>query len=525
MTESKEAWERTQTKTFTKWFNNHLRKKNYPPISDPSTDFESGIKLMQIVNALYDVPIPKHNANPKLRPHKLDNIELALKMVEQAKIKTNFLKHTHLIDHDNKMILGMMWAVILDYAIKGISEEEMTAKEGLLLWCRKKTSGYRDIDPPGVQNFTASFTNGLAFLALIHKHQPQLVEYDSLSKDNAAANLEQAFSLAEQQLGIPRLLDVEDMLVDKPDERSVMTYVSEYFHRFAQQEAKEASARRAAKFLHFIRSTNAMKAAYEQQATELLEWVKAVVSGWEGEHDTDNLDDAQAQVDRLKKFVLEDEPSHQAAKLDLEALYAQVQTQLKVNGRQAYAVSEHLSPDAVEESFHQLYLARQQYARKARDNRFRFIQKEESHLSDDKVAEFKDSFSHFDTVKDGYLLKDEFKAAASSVGVSLKDDELPATYAQVSEGNAEGVGEEAYVRWLTTLSEDRDTAEQVVASFSALADGKQYVTVDGLRQGGLSAEDAEALGQLMPKNEQGELDFTAYVQSEYAQSQPAAATE
>ena len=142
-----------------------------------------------------------------------------------------------------------------------------------------------------------------------------------------------------------------------------------------------------------------MKAQYEQQATELLEWVKTVVGQWESEHDTDNLEEAQAQVDRLKKFVLEDEPTHQAAKLDLEALYAQIQTQLKVNGRQQYGVPSELSPDAVEEAFHQLYLARQQYARKARDNRFRFIQKEETHLSDDKVAEFKDSFSHFDTVR------------------------------------------------------------------------------------------------------------------------------
>ena len=304
-----------------------------------------------------------------------------------------------------------------------------------------------------------------------------------------------------------------------------------------------------------------MKAQYEQQATELLDWVKTVVAQWEGEHDTDNLDDAQAQVDRLKKFVLEDEPSHQAAKLDLEALYAQIQTQLKVNGRQPYGVATELSPDAVEEAFHQLYLSRQQYARKARDNRFRFIQKEETHLSDDKVAEFKDSFSHFDTVrtqrishtarngsfsarptpsvaslltrhvlslstrtrcwqdKDGYLLKDEFKAAASSVGVSIKDLELPQTYTQVSEGKAEGVSEELYMRWLTGLSEDRDTADQVVESFSALADGKQYVTVDGLMQAGLSADDAEALGTLMPKNEQGELDYNSFVQSEYSQAQ------
>lgn len=63
-----------------------------------------------------------------MRPHKLDNITMALKMVEDAKVKTNFLKSTHLIDKDLKMILGMIWAIILDYQIKGISVEELTAK-------------------------------------------------------------------------------------------------------------------------------------------------------------------------------------------------------------------------------------------------------------------------------------------------------------------------------------------------------------------------------------------------------------
>ena len=89
-------------------FNNHLRKRSYPLIENPTNDFETGVRLMQVVNALYDVPIPKHNANPKLRAQKLDNVELAFKMVEAAKIKTNFLKHAHLVDKDTKMILGMM---------------------------------------------------------------------------------------------------------------------------------------------------------------------------------------------------------------------------------------------------------------------------------------------------------------------------------------------------------------------------------------------------------------------------------
>jgi hypothetical protein len=48
------------------------------------------------------------------------------------------------------MILGMVWAIILDFQIKGISVEEKSAKEGLLLWCQKKTKGYRDVS---IDNF------------------------------------------------------------------------------------------------------------------------------------------------------------------------------------------------------------------------------------------------------------------------------------------------------------------------------------------------------------------------------------
>ena len=53
------------------------------------------------------------------------------------------LAAVHQVDHDLKMILGMIWTIILDYQIKGISVEELSAKEGLLLWCQKKTKGYK----------------------------------------------------------------------------------------------------------------------------------------------------------------------------------------------------------------------------------------------------------------------------------------------------------------------------------------------------------------------------------------------
>lgn len=52
------------------------------------------------------------------------------------------------------MTLGMIWTIILRFAIQDISVEEMTAKEGLLLWCQRKTAPYKNVN---VQNFHLSF--------------------------------------------------------------------------------------------------------------------------------------------------------------------------------------------------------------------------------------------------------------------------------------------------------------------------------------------------------------------------------
>jgi len=180
-----------------------------------------------------------------------------------------------LADKDLKMILGMVWAIILDFQIKGISVEEFSAKDGLLLWCQKKTAGYRDVK---VENFTNSWVNGLAFCALIHRHRPDLLDFEPLDKNNNKQNLELAFDVAEKKLGIPRLLDIEDLVdVAKPDERSIMTYVSEYFHCFAAQGLKELAARRVKKFAQFNKSMEDMQDDYQNQARELLQWISDII--------------------------------------------------------------------------------------------------------------------------------------------------------------------------------------------------------------------------------------------------------
>lgn len=111
---------------------------------------------------------------------------------------------TEIVDGNLKMTLGMIWTIILRFAIQDISVEEMTAKEGLLLWCQRKTAPYKNVN---VQNFHLSFKDGLAFCALIHRHRPDLIDYNKLSKDNPLENLNTAFDVAEKYLDIPRMLD------------------------------------------------------------------------------------------------------------------------------------------------------------------------------------------------------------------------------------------------------------------------------------------------------------------------------
>lgn len=54
-----------------------------------------------------------------------------------------------------------------------------------------------------------SWRDGRAFCALVHSIEAESLDLRKIKPNDRKANLEMAFSTAEQSLDIPRLLDVE----------------------------------------------------------------------------------------------------------------------------------------------------------------------------------------------------------------------------------------------------------------------------------------------------------------------------
>jgi len=118
---------------------------------------------------------------------------------------------------------------------------QVTGVRALQIWVARVVEEYGNVH---ISDMSSSFRDGLAFCAIIHHFRPNLIDYDDLRSENIIENNRLAFDIAERELGIPSLLDPEDMLrMRVPDKFSMITYVSQFYHLFKDEDDSRQALR------------------------------------------------------------------------------------------------------------------------------------------------------------------------------------------------------------------------------------------------------------------------------------------
>ncbi|KAF9762773.1 Alpha-actinin-like protein 1 [Nosema granulosis] len=331
---SENHWESIQAKTFTKWVNDKLVKGGYPPISNIYTDFEDGLALGGLLTVLLKTSF-LYNKKPFTRIQKVENLEVLLKQIKKHGVVLINIGPEDIVDGNRKLILGLIWTLISKLSISEIGAGDLSVRDELLRWCREATKKYQNVN---IVDLSRSWQDGLGFNALIHNFRPDLLDYSSLKECERYKNLEQAFNVADKKLGIPRLLDVEDVAdVIRPDEKSMITYLSQYYQKFNSMERERNSKMLATNILNKIDWSLQHTSLYEAKARAFIQEEKIL------EQKREELDNLLKETIRRIQQINSHNSALAAAFVELHTIHSSINALHKMYNFKPYRAPEDLA--------------------------------------------------------------------------------------------------------------------------------------------------------------------------------------
>ncbi|VDK44324.1 unnamed protein product, partial [Anisakis simplex] len=225
-------------------------------------DLKDGVLLCHLIEVLTGEALQVNKARISKRVHHISNLTTALSVLRRRGLDLVNNNPSDIADGNPRIILGLIWQIILHFQIEAnvqllkewgfeleqaspstsrttstgtspvsklhrlrIGRLKAPVENVVLRWVNAQLSDTYHIK---ITDMDRCWRDGIAFNALIHRAKPELVDMDQVRSAEPKENLEQAFRLAQDYLQIRPLLQVEDMLCDKPDKRSIITYVSQF---------------------------------------------------------------------------------------------------------------------------------------------------------------------------------------------------------------------------------------------------------------------------------------------------------
>ncbi|KAK6631706.1 hypothetical protein RUM43_013770 [Polyplax serrata] len=261
--------ERVQKKTFTKWINTHLARAGCGLVSDLFTDLQDGSKLLSLIEVLTNKNYKREKGSSRV--HSLSNVDKALQILEENNVKLVGMSSECIVDGNQKLTLGLIWSIIMKFQVdmlKGSMAElhQSSLEKTLLAWCQHSTKNYPGVE---VRNFTTSWSDGLAFNAILHRWRPNLIDFEAVEQMRPISRLEHAFEFAERHLEIERFLDPEDIYTESPDKKSILMYVICLFQSLSNDVKEVSSVRQTSG----QRPVSVALGKYQRDLEEVLTWL------------------------------------------------------------------------------------------------------------------------------------------------------------------------------------------------------------------------------------------------------------
>lgn len=149
-----------------------------------------------------------------MRVHHISNINKALNALQECGIRMVNISSDDINNGNPKLTLGLIWLIALSFdgqqlvtsqAISGI-------EKSLKAWvCR-----FTERHSLKVNDFTQSWSNGLAFLYILYETIPVKFDLQAAMSLHPIARLKMAFDIANDQLQVEPLLDADDVNCSRP---------------------------------------------------------------------------------------------------------------------------------------------------------------------------------------------------------------------------------------------------------------------------------------------------------------------
>ncbi|KAL0125064.1 hypothetical protein PUN28_004309 [Cardiocondyla obscurior] len=100
----------------------------------------------------------------------------------------------------------------------------------LLRWLQKQVALY---DKVHIEDMGASFKDGLAICAIVHRYRPDLIDFYSLNAKDTVKNNQLAFDILEKEYNILPIMTGEEMVkCDVPDTLAMFSYLTQIYEAF-----------------------------------------------------------------------------------------------------------------------------------------------------------------------------------------------------------------------------------------------------------------------------------------------------